>query len=202
MNSIVIDSSFFPQIYLIGKSTAIDSYCSPLTNFNVQEILYKLLKKNNLNFSDIGRIIYSSGPGSYTGLRNVDIFANILKNFDVNVFSFYHFAVPKMFNYLEGVWFCNAFKGEVFLYSWNKDGANHERISENDFLDKMSDTALFTGNFLSLSPTLRDRLISKNFQIIETQKIIENNIVQFSQRQFGHEKIFYFRTIDEEFKKA
>lgn len=155
--------------------------------------IYNLIKKHNLNLRDMN-FFFSSGPGSYTGMRLGEGIAQVLAWEDRNVFSFVHFEVPQMVGVEQGFWVTNAFKGQVFSYNWNtKTG-----LAEKELID--------SADFKIMNPELGYTLAadSKDFsQLKNTKDLIKNH----SQVIFGHvykEKMrqppFYFRTLDEEFK--
>lgn len=60
------------SISLLENNSEIDFWISEnesLRAENLLEIIAKLLLKNNMQKSDINKIIYSEGPGSHTGIR-------------------------------------------------------------------------------------------------------------------------------------
>lgn len=155
--------------------------------------IYELASRYNLDFKNMN-FIFSAGPGSYTGMRLGEGIAQILSWDSKNVFSFRHFDVPLMIGVSEGFWVTNAFKGQVFVHTWNaKEGKSEKELVNNaDF--KIMDA--------SLGYTLSNEI--KEFSHLKTTKGL---IHEFSREVFGkvcslkmREPPFYFRTLDEEFK--
>ena len=93
-------------------------------------LTFELLSEQNLKIDDIEGLILASGPGSYTGMRLAEGFAQILEWRNVPVRSFYHFEVPGFHGVKEGLWVASAFKGEYFYYQWPRQEGDPP-LSEN-----------------------------------------------------------------------
>lgn len=157
--------------------------------------IYDLIKKYNLNLKEMN-FFFSAGPGSYTGMRLGEGIAQILAWDEKRVFSFHHFDAPKLFGIEKGFWVTNAFKGQLFVYSWDTslNTDSKELFSNNEF--KIADPAL--GFTLSHE--------SKDFEQLKTTKelIHQSSQIIFSKvfKEKRREAPYYFRTLDEEFKHA
>ncbi len=81
--------------------------------------LYELLTRANLTLDTIEKCFLVAGPGSYTGMRLSEGMGQLLQWHKKKIYSFYHFEVPALLNFAQGVWLSEAFKGELFFYKWN-----------------------------------------------------------------------------------
>ena len=95
--------------------------------------LNELLEKCGLDTNDIQRIYIVSGPGSYTGLRVVDGIAQIMQWQGKEIISFYQFEIPFMSGIRRGKWISQAWKGELFVYSWDNGESCAELVPLRDY---------------------------------------------------------------------
>lgn len=155
--------------------------------------IYNLVKKYQLNFQDIN-FIFSSGPGSYTGMRLGEGIAQVLDWDLLKVFSFFHFDVPRFAGVSRGFWVTNAFKGQVFIYKWDVDKNLFEKslINNNDFSiidSKLGYTLDSSGNIFESLKSTKDLIKNESQKIFSI--VLQNKL---------REPPFYFRTLEEEFK--
>lgn len=156
---------------------------------NIHKVIYKLLDKNNLNFSDVSRVVYCAGPGSYTGMRVSAGLADILEWNGVEVVSFYHFEIPKFAGYKNGKWIADAFKKELFVYSWDENNEGYELIPKEKF--SIGEEKLFSQSNIM------------DFTSANTIKILEDKIKEImSNIKFENKKLFYYRKLEDEFSKC
>lgn len=194
MHSIFIDSTSGLDIGLLDSKFKWVEYHS-LDEKKPSEIIhteiFHLVQKHNLELKSM-RLFVTSGPGSYTGMRLSEGVAQIFEMSDLPVFSFYHFEVPRLIGAKAGFWTTNAFKGQVFIFSWNGDQSEKSLVNKVDFaiadaglgytLDKTD--ALFEG--LSTTKELIHKEGSKLFsKVLELQMRVPP---------------YYFRTLEEEFR--
>jgi tRNA threonylcarbamoyladenosine biosynthesis protein TsaB len=171
----------------------------------LHQCLYSLLKDHNLKLKDLDLAVQVAGPGSYTGMRVSDGFFQSLKLFGLKTNSIYHFDVLPLLKVDNAFWISNAFKGEIFSYKINKNQIVQNLCSEKDFLTDLnvaSDQNFYTHFIDAFSPTFKTWALDKNIQ--ETSKLIKSNSNKiFSQIiDSNFEKsLFYYRQIDQEFKK-
>lgn len=163
----------------------------------IHKYIQEVLDKNNSSIEKLNYLIQVAGPGSYTGMRVSDGIKQIFSWQGIKTLSFYHYQVPEILGVKEGVWFCDAFKGESFLYSWNKSGHQKQLIKNQDastFIENL-DLNLFQlsdENKLMLKAESTQLLIKNNPEVL-FKKIVESNI---------DEQLYYFRSLDAEFTKA
>lgn len=155
--------------------------------------IYNLISRHNLDLKKMN-FFFSAGPGSYTGMRLGEGIAQILAWDEMKVFSFHHFDAPRIAGVEKGFWVTNAFKGQVFIYTWDKLGEAGERNLVN-----ASDFTMETPEF---GYTLSSE--NKDFSSLKTTKDL---IQQFPEKIFPkvlsekmREAPYYFRTLDEEFR--
>jgi tRNA A37 threonylcarbamoyladenosine modification protein TsaB len=151
--------------------------------------IYELLKKHSCEFGKLKGLIYCSGPGSYTGLRQTLSFAQILNLEHVPCSSFYHFEVPKLLGHKAGIFVSNAFKGETFLFQWN--GEEEQK--------KLIKTDLKT----EILSTMTSEKFSIDKEFTSTQELIESNSKEFFSlviRENKQKDLYYYRDLEVEFK--
>lgn len=124
--------------------------------------------------------------------------AKTLENESIDVFSFYHFEVPRLCGKNSYVWIENAFKKEYFSYIWN-DGKEHKEIFAHSDLQEFyvqyqkSNLEIFTCNNLdNLSTSSIFELVKNN-----SQNFFKMLLIQKLRRS-----PYYFRDIEEEFKPS
>ena len=155
--------------------------------------IYNLVQKYNLDLKKMN-FFFSAGPGSYTGMRLGEGIAQVLAWDSNNVFSFHHFDVPAMMGIQKGFWVSNAFKGQVFIHTWD--------LSKNSSEKELIDTKDFTIEDPALGYTLTSEV--KEFAELKTTRdLIKNSsaaIFSKAYKEKMREAPYYFRTLDEEFK--
>ncbi|MBC7713460.1 MAG: hypothetical protein H7177_08980 [Rhizobacter sp.] len=155
--------------------------------------IYNLVQKYKLDLKNMN-FFFSAGPGSYTGMRLGEGIAQILAWDEKKVFSFHHFDVPELTGVVKGFWVTNAFKGQVFIYNWDKKSG----LSEKELVN--------SADFKIIDPELGFTLSAdnKDFGHLKTTKeLIKNNSTEIFSKVFKlqlREPPYYFRTLDEEFK--
>jgi tRNA threonylcarbamoyladenosine biosynthesis protein TsaB len=94
--------------------------------------IHQLLNKHHLKLKSL-ECFTTSGPGSYTGMRTSEGLVQVLALSGMKIYSFYHFEVPKLTGVKEGFWVTNAFKGQVFVYTWNEEKEEKLLINKENF---------------------------------------------------------------------
>lgn len=194
MNSIFIDSTSGLEIGLLDSKFNWVEYHA-LDEKKPSEVIhteiYQLLGRHNLDTKNV-RLFVTSGPGSYTGMRLSEGLAQIFEMSGNQVFSFFHFEVPSLIGIQKGFWMTNAFKGQVFVYSWNPDGHEKNLVNKSEFKllhDQNGFTLDNTDPLFSGLKTTKD-LIHK-----EAHKLF-SKVFELRMRV----PPFYFRTLEEEFR--
>lgn len=156
-------------------------------------LVEELLSSHGKTLFDLDRVYYGAGPGSYTGIRLVEGFCQILRWRKIKTNSFYLFEVPKLKGIKKGKWLSEAYKGEYFLYSWDEEDSNTELVKKDDVKSKFKEG---------------DYLVSQgNLEGIETESIIDlirensNEIFSKIKKSDLNKEPFYYRTIENEFTK-
>jgi tRNA threonylcarbamoyladenosine biosynthesis protein TsaB len=171
----------------------------------LHQSLHTLLKDHNLKLKDLDLAVQVAGPGSYTGMRVSDGFFQTLKLFGMKTHALYHFDVLKLLNIDNAQWIANAFKGEIFSFRHHQETSVQNLYLEKDFIherEQDSSLSLYTHFNDAFSPTFK--LWAQDKKIIETSDLIKNH----SQKVFSQiinlnfeKSLFYYREIDQEFKK-
>lgn len=161
----------------------------------IHSVIYSLLTENNLEISDLTGVFLVSGPGSYTGMRLSEGVAQVLEWQGIKVVSDYHFNIPKRLGEENYLWFCNAFKGELFVF---------EGSTQKKFLVNTKDMNTFIQNRALNKAKTYSHYDQEGFDHIEyTSKLIQENfgslLKQFIDDQ-ARASIYYFRRAEDEFK--
>ncbi|MDO9183562.1 MAG: hypothetical protein Q7U04_14205 [Bacteriovorax sp.] len=194
MHSIFLDSTSGLVIGLLDSNYSWLEYMS-LDEKKPSEIIhfeiFNLLKKYNLKLFEM-KCFISNGPGSYTGMRLSEGLAQVFELNKMDVYSFYHFNVPALSGVQQGFWATNAFKGQVFVYSWNGESSEKYLVNKDDYEvenEKIGFTLdtkdPFFSNLISTTKLIKDKS-SEIFSKISTIKMRVNP--------------YYFRSLDEEFR--
>ena len=129
MKSLFIDTTEEIALGILGENLEFEEYCHFSNKYSASRIhfhLNNILQKHKIPLKDIKRLYVASGPGSYTGLRVTEGIAQIMKWQGKEVLSFYQFEIPFMAGVEQGVWISQAWKDELFVYSWK----GREHLSE------------------------------------------------------------------------
>ncbi len=102
-------------------------------------LVEELLSSKNTDIFNLDRVFYAAGPGSYTGIRLVEGFSQILRWRGVKTNSFYLFEIPKMLGEKSGIWVSEAYKGELFLYHWDGETTSTKLLKKEDALTYLND---------------------------------------------------------------
>jgi tRNA threonylcarbamoyladenosine biosynthesis protein TsaB len=191
MHYLFLDSTNGLTLGLLDQEFNWVSYCD-LNEKKPSEVLHSkvqaLLDEEKLDFKDIS-LVAIAGPGSYTGMRLSEGFANIVKLSGTKVFSLFHFEIPKITGIEKGIWATNAFKGQTFFYEWDNDGNREYLLNNNDVNWKKE---IFSNN----QESLFENVISTKELLRVQQKVI----FKFAVERGQFFPAFYFRSLDEEFK--
>lgn len=189
MKSLYVDTSKYITIGLLDSSFEWIDYqvlrdlkASAAIHFLINE----MCSRNNIDLKEINNFFYCAGPGSYTGMRVGSGIAQIMKITNKKIFSFYHYEVPSIVGIKDGKWVSDAFKKELFVYTWNEK----EYFSELVAKDKFEDSHYYS-NFDQSDDLNTSDLIKKKscilFDYIYKKEQLRND--------------FYYRTLESEFGK-
>lgn len=189
-----LDSSLYLQFGLLNENFEwIDHVLIETTKSSniLHSELNRMMEKARMTFDDIDSVFCISGPGSYTGIRLVEGLSQILEWQGKNIFSLYHFEIPKMVGFQDGIWVSEAFKGEAFLYRWNEAGENKDLVKKSE-LENYIDTEMFSHrtNFEDFDT------ISTSALVFEKSKVIFP--VMLGQKL--KREPYYYRALESEFR--
>lgn len=94
--------------------------------------VFEMLNKHQLEITQLSGVLQVAGPGSYTGMRLSEGMCQVLEWHGIAIYSFTHFRIPEILGVEKGAWISEAFKGELFVYHWNKDKSGTELIKKGD----------------------------------------------------------------------
>jgi tRNA A37 threonylcarbamoyladenosine modification protein TsaB len=97
----------------------------------IHPLLNNLTKKHEIDPLGFEGVFICSGPGSYTGIRLSENFAQIFEWQNKKVYSFFHHEAPYLLGVKKGTWICPAFKGETFVYNWSEAENGSDLIATN-----------------------------------------------------------------------
>jgi len=193
VHSLFVDSTSGLIIGLLDSNYSWVEYMS-LDEKKPSEIIhheiFNLLIKHKLNLADM-QCFVSNGPGSYTGMRLAEGLAQIFELNKMPVFSFYHFDVPRLTGTARGFWATNAFKGQVFIYSWNGDEVEKHLVNKDAY--QIEDELL--GYTLDSKDPFFANLASTKDLIKDKATVLFSKVAELKIRM----PPYYFRSLDEEF---
>jgi tRNA threonylcarbamoyladenosine biosynthesis protein TsaB len=163
---------------------------------NFHKTVHNILIENDMEMSDVTRIINISGPGSYTGMRLTEGFSQILEWQDYPRNSFYHFNVPELMGVEKGIWFSKAFKGEFFLYEWDQSKQNKFLVPVEELDDYLKRENVFT-HFHNIDDVRENKLQETSSLIYKSPKEIFETVISKNLC----ESPYYYRPEDIEFQR-
>lgn len=189
-----LDSSLYLQFGLLDEEFKwIDHILIETTKSSniLHSELHRMLEKNRTSINEVEAIFSIAGPGSYTGVRLVEGVTQILGWQGKTIYSIHHFEIPYLVGIDKGSWISEAFKGEVFEYSWDGDEKQHRLISKDE-LDLLDDYDLYShrADFLDLPTRSTSAMVFENAELIfSAMKSLEMK-----------REPFYYRELETEFK--
>ena len=154
--------------------------------------IFELLAKHSFEVKELEALIYSAGPGSYTGMRVSEGIKDIIDWQGIKVYSFYHFNIPQYLEVPSGTWMAKAFKGEFFVFRWQGNEFEKSLVKESEIEEHLSENL-----YSSYDDYGRDNIILTKDMIYNNpekvfQVIVQNNLI---------EELYYFRSIENEFSR-
>lgn len=158
----------------------------------LHKIIYDVFTDAKLEISDLKNLIYTAGPGSYTGMRVGQGLADIFNWQNISMYSFYHFDVPMLCQVEQGEWYSKAFKGEYFLHRWDKGEVQFSGLVPEDKMD-FTMQRRFTG----FTPLDQENCeLTKDLIYEKSQDLFSKVITEKMCKE-----LFYYRPIEVEFQK-
>jgi len=162
---------------------------SSSTNEKASQCLHStinsVLEKENLNRFN-STYIFNKGPGSYTGLRLLQGFQDILELEEIECFSFYSFEILAELP-SDTLWLSRAFKGEYLLVNHHEGIFQQKRVTS--FNKELSYIGIeeIEGVDIKLFRNIEKTLVTKLIK-----KVVEKK---------SNQGVFYYRPLEEEFKR-
>ncbi|MBG07152.1 MAG: hypothetical protein CME68_00200 [Halobacteriovoraceae bacterium] len=168
----------------------------------IHALIFEMLRKHGLSMSDIGKVFFLNGPGSYTGVRVSEGMAQVFKWLSLETYSFYHQDIPLLLNYEKGSFYVNAFKGEVFSFEWSEESKKSNLCAISNLKGNInsSEGAL---NFF-IEPSELEKELSLKDGLYTTKLLKEKPEVLFPSvlEKELRKPPFYFRPLEKEFKPS
>ncbi len=164
----------------------------------LHQMVYDLLGELGLDIKNIKKLFYLSGPGSYTGVRVAQGFAEVLELQGVSTLSCRHFELPGLLGVNAGAFISRAFKGEAFIYEWGALGQKQKLVKEPETPTILS---IYKEQGLKLYTSEPDFYK----EALSTYDLLQNNSQTiFSEMEKRNLKtsVFYYRDLQDEFRKG
>jgi len=160
----------------------------------LHHMIFSILKKHDLEISEIKSVLYSAGPGSYTGMRVSAGITDIFHWQNIKINSFYHFKIPSYVGVESGAWISKAFKGEYFIHDWEKAEGISRLVKEAELETAIEGKVLYAGhdNYDQVDIQLTRDLIRNEPSKIFSRIIADNN----------YEELYYFRPLEDEYTRS
>lgn len=184
-----IDTSNQNSVGLLKKTPEyswVDFQTSDKKASFIQSEIAMILEKNHLSFQDLLGVVYSAGPGSYTGMRVTQGFIGTLQSLELSTDGFYHFELVDQIE--NSMWLSSAFKNEFFV----AENGQTWRLSKESclkMLEEKSDKKVF-----SFSGEEILGLATNSIQTVIQQ---QPALLQIAG---GEKDPYYYRPLEEEFK--
>lgn len=202
MTSLFIDTSHHLHLGLLNEEGNWLDYFHKLETKNASTLhskIYEMCSALGLSVKEIKNVYLGMGPGSYTGIRMAEGIGQIFSIASVQIFSFYHFDIPRIIGIEKGIWLSKAFKGEYFLFQWENEQISQSLKKDNEiqnylkkFLDQ--DFQIFTNCVESIDildcPIVETSRLIKDFSSIIFPALLKSKSTRSP---------FYYRTLEEEF---
>jgi tRNA threonylcarbamoyladenosine biosynthesis protein TsaB len=160
---------------------------------------YHLCQQNNLLPHQLESLIFVAGPGFYTGLRLSEGLADVFSFFGIPAYSFYTHELPRVFGIDSGVWITKAYRGEYFIYNWNKNSQSSQLISAQSLSDYATETEVFIHSESALDEMLRVHFPNR----ISTHEMLHQSpepLVSWVLAEKTRRESYYFRAPEDEFR--
>lgn len=143
--------------------------------------IHQELESLSCELKEVKAVFYCAGPGSYTGMRLSHVISSYLEQEGIPVYSFYLHEVPALLEIPKGTFISNAYKGESFVYSWPAPVDEFKLVKQVDLGD-ISDSIDSEAVLIKIKDQSKDL-----FPIIESKSLSR--------------ELFYYRSLEQEFKK-
>ncbi len=182
----IIDTSIGCNLWVIENDKILDSF---FTDEKPSKFLFKkisdFLENNNLEMDLVDSFYFCKGPGSYTGLRISDSLQKYLELQNLKVKTYFNYQILNVLdeNY---VFVSNAFKDEFFLAK-KSDKISYQKVKK----DLLSD-------YISSEKIVSFDSFDRNYFNLFNDKIFK--FINFIDNEMSDaKKIFYYRTLEEEY---
>lgn len=157
--------------------------------------IYQILLEKNIQMKEIDGLVICSGPGSYTGMRFTEGFAQLWELEGRPAYSFYFFEFPSLIGIKEGVWISKAFKGEYFLYSWRGEKSSSELIPESQINQRLDEYSKVYAP-ASIIPVDNSEKYISSTQLLRNHPDFISSLLPKKMRKSP----YYYRVLTDEFK--
>lgn len=201
MASLFLDTSNKVTFGVLGDDLNWLKYYSS-EDLKASKVLHSLvneaLEELGIELKNLNEIFYLTGPGSYTGVRVAQGFAEILQWQGHETYSCRHFDIPALLGKESGVFVSRAFKQETFFYEWENAQSRQGLMPEALAVEDLKSHAQKAIACYTSEPDFYKDCVS-------TYDLIQQN----PQALFGalrerkmKSEVFYYRDLEEEFSRG
>ncbi len=200
MLTLFIDTSHYLNLGIFDESLSwidFESSSEKKSSQIIHKLIFDLLSRNNFQVSHLSRIVYSAGPGSYTGIRVAKGIAEVFNLEGILVNNFWFQDLLTDLSIKDSCFISNAFKGEYFFAFLESGELKQKLIPINDVdlnLEKFS-CCYICGDIPAKSKYEKFKavidLVKENPEDIFSKVFKENRL----------KEVFYYRALEEEFNK-
>ncbi|MBI2521797.1 MAG: hypothetical protein HYV97_15385 [Bdellovibrio sp.] len=161
----------------------------------IHVIIDDFLKKHALDIKTIESVFVLAGPGSYTGMRVSEGIAQILELEKILIYSFYTYQISEFSGITNGQWLTTAFKGQVFVYSWEPTSKTSELCDLKVFTPRNATEVYFHGDLPKELQKLKINHHDTNVMVQKNSQVIFKTVKELRLRHRPQ----YFRLPEQEF---
>ncbi len=148
--------------------------------------------------SDIKEVLYSAGPGFYTGLRIGFGIARMIGLGGAVLRGFHAHEIPALLGLGDYTWVTKAYRGEVFVHRRAEGAAASTLYAEADFLALPLGGKVFIHHPSALDEVTSAKLVGAGL----TEELLEKGMprIVHELRGRGELPLHYFRPPEDEFR--
>lgn len=204
MASLFIDSTHYLVCGLLdeqGKWMCYREILLKKSSELLHKTIFQMLMDKKIKASNLHSLLTITGPGSYTGVRLAEGMARVFAWQNIPVFSCRHFDIPLLLGIERGAFLAQAFKKEIFVYTWNQNTVDKKNLPETK-LDEV---------VISLTKDDYPIFVSHESELFSSfEKKFTNNLLRENITELFHQMkvkkirnpLYYYRHLEQEFTSS